>query len=290
MRIELLGTGGASPTPRPGCDCPVCTTARAKGIPYSRNGPSVFVHGPDLLIDTPEDIVHSLNRANLRRVGAVAWSHWHPDHTAGVRVLEAISERHGWQWPPAHQPTPVYVLDGVGEEFRRWLGLDEQLRYLAGRGFLTRHDVADGEAFTLGGVQITPLRLPAPTANVYAFILAEAEKRVLIAPDELVGWTPAPDLGRFDLAIMPCGIMEFDPFTGERRISAAHPVLQTEATFRQTLDMVRALDVARVVFVHIEEYDRLGYDDLLRLQRVLKKEQPDLPPVMFGFDRLSLTP
>ena len=65
MRIEFLGTAGAVGLPRPTCACRICAEARARGVPYSRNGPALFVHGPDLLIDTPEDIVQSLNRANI---------------------------------------------------------------------------------------------------------------------------------------------------------------------------------------------------------------------------------
>jgi phosphoribosyl 1,2-cyclic phosphate phosphodiesterase len=86
MRIEFLGTGGAGTTPRPLCDCRVCVEARTKGVPYSRSGPSVFVHGPDLLIDTPEEIKSQLNRSQVTRVAAVTYSHWHPDHTAGRRA------------------------------------------------------------------------------------------------------------------------------------------------------------------------------------------------------------
>ena len=56
MQIEILGSGGAITTPRPGCHCLVCVEARAKGVPYSRTGPSLFVHGLDVLIDTPEEI------------------------------------------------------------------------------------------------------------------------------------------------------------------------------------------------------------------------------------------
>ena len=101
MRIEFLGTGGAVVTPRPACECRVCAEARGRGVPFSRNGPSIFVHGPDLLIDTPEDIIASLNRANIRHVGAATWSHWHPDHTAGLRVFEALNLRL-WDWLPDH--------------------------------------------------------------------------------------------------------------------------------------------------------------------------------------------
>jgi phosphoribosyl 1,2-cyclic phosphate phosphodiesterase len=44
VRVEILGSGGALTTPKPGCSCRVCVEAREKGIPYSRSGPSVFAH------------------------------------------------------------------------------------------------------------------------------------------------------------------------------------------------------------------------------------------------------
>ncbi|MEZ4582776.1 MAG: hypothetical protein R3A10_14255 [Caldilineaceae bacterium] len=62
-----------------------------------------------------------------------------------------------------------------------------------------------------------------------------------IAMDELYGWTPPDDWRGVNLAVLPIGVFEFDPLTGERRILADHPVLAREATFRQTLAMVEAL-------------------------------------------------
>ena len=54
---------------RVGCDCRVCVQARTEGRPYSRSGPSTFVHGPDVLIDTPEEI-----RARASRIQELAVS------------------------------------------------------------------------------------------------------------------------------------------------------------------------------------------------------------------------
>jgi phosphoribosyl 1,2-cyclic phosphate phosphodiesterase len=65
MRIEFLGSGGAITTPVFGCRCRVCTVARARGVPYSRTGPSVCVRGPDVLIDTPEEIKLQLNTSRV---------------------------------------------------------------------------------------------------------------------------------------------------------------------------------------------------------------------------------
>jgi phosphoribosyl 1,2-cyclic phosphate phosphodiesterase len=290
LRIEFLGTGGALSTPRAGCDCRICAEARARGVPYSRNGPAIFVHGPDLLIDTPEDIGHSLNRANIKRIGAVTWSHWHPDHTAGMRIFEALNVRL-WDWPPQPVCTPVFIPQGVQADFEQWMGLAEQIDYLGSQhGLIKPAVVPDGGAFDLDGVTVEPLRLPAAAAKVYAFILSEGDKRVLIAPDELHGWEPPDDLGHFDLAILPMGLCEFDPLTGARRIPAEHPILGLEATFRQTLEMVRALDADKTIFVHIEEPDQQSYDDLMTVQRELQRQQPDLGKVSFAFDRLSVMP
>lgn len=115
MQIEFLGTGGAITTPRPGCDCRICAQAREKGLPYARTGPSVFVHGPDVLIDTPEEIKNQLNRSRVTRIGACFYSLWHPDHTMGRRVWEA---NYDWRhWPPQHRPTPIYLPQQVAEDF-----------------------------------------------------------------------------------------------------------------------------------------------------------------------------
>jgi phosphoribosyl 1,2-cyclic phosphate phosphodiesterase len=86
------------------------------------------------------------------------------------------------------------------------------------------------------------------------------------------------------VAVLPMGICEHDPFTGERRIHPDHPLLRVEATFAQTLDVVQALRAGRVYLTHIEEPDQLGYDDLLRLERVLADR--DGIEVTFAYDGL----
>lgn len=66
MKIEFLGTGGSVPTPRPLCHCSMCIEARERGVPFSRGGPSLFVHGPNLLVDTPEEVSILLNRSTVK--------------------------------------------------------------------------------------------------------------------------------------------------------------------------------------------------------------------------------
>lgn len=279
MKIEFLGTAGALVTPRPGCGCPMCEEAREKGVPYSRSGPSVFVHGPELLIDTPEESAMQLNRARIISVPHAIYSHWHPDHVLGRRVFEMNFD---WEhWPPQNQVSDIYLPEQVAADFKERLGSWEHFCYLEEKGVVRIHVLADGESLMLNKTRITPFRLAAD--YVYAFLLEEDGKRVLIAPDELVGWVPPAFVRGVDLAVIPMGVTEFNPLTGKRHIPAGHPILKVEATFRQTLKMVEQLEADTVVMTHIEEADRLGYDDLCELEERLLREGYN---IRFAYDTL----
>jgi len=281
MKIEFLGSGGAITTPQPGCRCRVCVEARQRGAPYSRTGPSVFVHGPDLLIDTPEEIKFQLNRAGLGHVPACTYSHWHPDHVLGRRVWEMNKDWRGW--PPRDRQSDIYLPQQVAADFRERLGSWENFEFLAAQNLVRMHVLQDGEAFTLGKTRILPVRLAAD--YVYAFLLEEEGKRVLIAPDELVGWDPPQTVRGLDLAVLPMGVPEFDPFTGARMVPAEHPVLQVEATLDFTLEVARELQAKRVIMTHIEEPFGLSHDDL---QRLGAKLQADGSNIDFAYDTLQV--
>lgn len=272
MKVEILGSGGATTTPRPGCACRVCEQARELGAPYVRTGPSVFVHGPNVLFDTPEESKFQLERARIGEIAACFYSHWHPDHTLGRRVWET---RNGdfRAWPreaKRQRVTDVYLPQQVAEDFRTYLGGMAHLEFMQQRGWIRIRELRDGESVLVGNVEIRPFRLAED--YVYAFELVEGKRRLLLAMDELNGWEPPAEARGADLAVLPMGICEFDPFTGERRLHTDHPVLRYEATFLETLGIVDRLDAKRVVLSHVEEVDTLGYDDLLRLPDVLGRQ------------------
>ncbi len=259
MKIEFLGTGGAIAIPRPLCQCSVCTQARSLGLPYSRSGPATFVHGPDVLIDTPEDIYRELNRSRVTHIGACFYSHWHPDHVMGRRVFESlnIDSRH---WPERHKVTDIYLPQQVAADFRHYLGSWDHLTFMQKLGIVRIIELKDGDTVEIGETVIRPFRLAED--YVYAFEFTTPRHRVLIAPDELLGWDPPAELAGLDLAVLPMGIVEFDVFSHERRVHQDHPILKTEATFNDTLTMARKLHARRTVFTHIEEGDCLSHDDL----------------------------
>ena len=191
-----MNSWAAAPSPRLSRAAVVASVeARQRGAPYSRTGPSVFVHGPDLLIDTPEEIKFQLNRAGLGFIPACTYSHWHPDHVMGRRVWEMNKDWRGW--PPRDRQSDIYLPQQVAADFRERLGSWENFEFLAAQNLVRMHVLQDGEAFTLGKTRILPVRLAAD--YVYAFLLEEEGKRVLIAPDELVGWDPPQTVRGLDL-------------------------------------------------------------------------------------------
>ena len=276
----MLGSGGATTTPRPGCTCRVCEEARAKGAPYVRTGPSVFVHGPNVLFDTPEESKLQLDRARIGDIAACFYSHWHPDHTMGRRVWETRNgDFRGWpREAKRQQVTDIYLPQQVAADFRTYLGGMEHLEFMQQRGWVRIHELRDGETVLIGDVEIRPFRLAED--YVYAFELVGRDRRLLLAMDELNGWVPPAEVRGADLAVLPMGICEYDPFNGERRLHRDHPVLQYEATFVETLEIVDRREAKRVVLSHVEEVDELGYDDLLRLPGALGRE------LTFAYDGL----
>lgn len=281
MRIEILGSGGAIATPRPGCTCRVCQQARAKGVPYSRGGPSLFVHGPNLLFDTPEEIGLLLNRSQVRHIAACFYSHWHPDHTMGRRVWEMNYDYRSW--PARNRCTDIYLPQQVAHDFHTRLGLHEHFEFLSRHGVVRLIELSDGASVTLGGTRVTPLRLA--ENYVYAFLLEAGGRRALIAMDELFGWNPPASLRGVDLAVLPMGIPAIHPLTGSQLMHPNHPVLGHEATFEQTLAMVRQIAPQQAILSHIEEPFDLDHDDY---QAVAAQSQRAGLPISFAYDTMMV--
>ena len=160
--------------------------------------------------------------------------------------------------------TDVYLPQQVAADFGTWMGLRAHFVFLEERLRVVRvHELADGETLELDGLSIRPFRLAED--YVYAFELRAEGRRALVAMDELHGWAPPDELVGIDLAILPFGICELDPFTGERRLAAEHPVLAAEAAYPETLEIVRRLGAQRTILAHVEEMDGLSHDALQEL-------------------------
>jgi phosphoribosyl 1,2-cyclic phosphate phosphodiesterase len=140
--------------------------------------------------------------------------------------------------------------------------------------------MAAGEDFRLGDTIVHPVRLAEDYVD--AFLLRQGERRALIAgrAERLVA---TEDVQGVDVAVLPMGIAEFHPLTGDRLIHEDHRLLQLEATFDDTLEVVKRPDAGRVYLTHVEEMDQLGHDELGEVGDRLRRAGL---PVEFAYDTL----
>ncbi len=269
MKVEILGSGGSFTTPRPGCRCRICTEARRKGLPYSRTGPSLFVHGPDILIDTPEEIKDQLSRSNVKKVSGCLYSHWHGDHVMGRRVWWTLNYdfKHV---PPRHKSTEILLPQQVAVDFKRHLGSWQHLANLQSQGMVKLTTIFDDESVVRNNTKITPFRLH--ENFVYGFVFQTRRRKLVVVPDDIFRWQPGEFVQNADVAILPMGVAEINPLTERRQMSKNHPVLIDEATFEQTLEIVNQLQAKKVILTHIEEHDQLSYDDLKKVSKRLARK------------------
>lgn len=266
MKIEFLGTAGPMAVPRPLCNCEVCQQARVKGVPYSRSCPSLFLHGPNLLFDTSEDINMQINRSQITKIKGLFYSHWHPDHVMGRRVLELLNANYV-NHPSKNTRTNVFLPEQVAIDIKRYLGTGDHLNFLKDKGYIDIHEMTDGNIMTFNDVDVTPFRLAEDYA--YGFLIEDKNTKILIIPDELSKWKPDSRFKGIDLAIMPIGVLENHPLTGERLIDIDHPVLQEECTFSETIGIIKELSPKKTLLTHINGF---SFDDLKALERELKSD------------------
>lgn len=257
MILEILGSGGAITTPKPFCQCSVCVTAR-KGSPIdSRLGPSIFIHGPDLLIDTPEEIFIQLNRSSISSIKACTYSHWHPDHTSGKRIFEMNKDWIGF--PPRNKCTSVYLTDKVAETFGQFLGIKDHFYFLSLSGLVSLKVIGNSELFELNDYSIRPIQLGQDYS--FGFDISGKGKRILVIMDELKFWNPGEDIltTAYDFVYLPLGIVDVNPITKKRNINENHTILKDEQTLEETLEYVKRLSSKNYLLSHVEETDEISY-------------------------------
>ena len=200
-----------------------------------RSGPSLYLPAAGLLIDTPEESNGQLTNHNLAP-RHVAWTHAHPDHAAGMRVVQFLA-----------QSTGRAVLGIVPAPLHPVLAARYQLDYLVNAGYLELRLLPPGRAVEIGDVRLTALahQMEEP---VFAYVFERAGARGLYAPDHF-RFLPTP-AGHFDWAVvqMPIPSLNFLPF----ELPPEHEAWRNFYTFEDVTRIWRG-KTDRLVFTHIYE-------------------------------------
>jgi len=266
--------------PKPLCQCRICREARRKGIPYARAGPAAFLHDINLLIDTPAEIASLLNRASIRCVNYLTFTHLDPDHVEGFRMVEQKSlDFRTWRAYPEKQVClllPEQLSEGLRKlrsQYGSIVDFYEESGFLQLKLFHDRIQIEDV------GITAIPVDRGSQTAFIYVF--EKSGRKVVYAPCDI---KPFPEhrheVQHADLLIIQPGIFE-EGLKHGFKYPAGHISRTTLYSFEQTMELARYLQARRVVFVHLEEYWNRSYDDYCALAA-------KHPGIRFAYDGMQL--
>jgi len=281
MELTVLGSGGNTPIPLPTCGCRVCEEARERGEPYARRGNSLFVHDANVLIDAPEFVWDALNRERIDTVEYVFLSHFHGDHTMGLRALQAL----GREEPPLSTfvgETPTVVVSQ--ETYDRTIEANEALGVFV-ETWADVRIIDAGETMALGELEVTHLNAPETPGGdrVISGFLFDDGARVFVSPDEN-RYFDLDDLPELDLWVKETGYFTETP-EGDLLVTeeAERELLAHELTFEESLEQVRRVRPERAILTEIEELYRRSYDDYCRLER-----EHETLNVEFAYDGMTI--
>ena len=271
----MLGSGGSQPTPKAGCDCRVCRAARLEGGKHVRGGPSLWLPQAGILVDTPEEANAQLNHFAGGALGlqAVLWSHFHPDHTAGMRVIEYIA-----RWGAG-------VRAYLPEDLERSLEQIHLFTFLRQEHHIDIHRIEDRVPFQIGTVQVTAFR-HAGGMPMYSFLFEESGQRLLYNADHFMtleqsGLAGLEDL---DVAVLQVGLMPDG--VQERTLPPDHPARKVLLPISRVLEIAQGQRWRKVVFTHLYEAIRLLPEEYGHLGQRFSNESGF--EVVFGWDGLHL--
>ena len=272
MQLLILGSGGCQPPPRTGCVCRVCQEARAKGIPYYRTGPSLYLPEQNILFDIPEDIREQLNHEKIGHVKHVFLSHWHPDHTMGIRIFEQMNYSFGLN---PSKKSILYISKETADKLKNQL-LPSFIPLYERRKIIEVRNIREGEAIEFENLEVTPYTIP--KRDTFIFKFRQGEKVAIYAPCDIRNFPIIEDLMKPDVIILHLGYF--------KELVTSTFILRygdEEESFDENLQTIKRLGAKKAVFTHIEEAWKKSYDDYKRMENQLREFN-----VEFAYDGMMI--
>lgn len=239
MKLIILWSGGAIPTPRLNCDCENCNAARLDPK-FKRNNTSLFIDDGKILIDCPEDIGDSLYRNNIQNIEHLFITHWHPDHTFGLRiVLESVYD---FYLHETKAPITLHLPRTVHEDIKKYY---PAISYLIDvRKMANIEYIEHGNSIKINNTIVTAVWFSWVESNTFGYIFESENKKCLYAPcdtmqvvPEVVEWY----FKNLDILVHECGILSSE--------------VKTEISFDELINRIRFCNPKKTIITHIEEIE-----------------------------------
>lgn len=270
MELIILGSGGSTTVPRPGCQCTVCTEARIKGVPYARSGPSMFILDINLLFDTPEEIPSQLNKNRINTINYVFYTHWHPDHTLGMRIVERMYKFWLGMFVRGEKPknkVKVCALRKVMEDLKAIRNKHGSFfSYYEKAGLIEALELENEKPFKISNFKITPFEVQSTYNVSTVFLIQEDGRRVVYAPCDVKPFPENPKLENLDLLII--GSFHPEGPLKEGIIIPQDNLLRKELfSLEEIHELTQKLNAKKTIMTHIEEEWGKTFDEYKQLEK-----------------------
>ena len=266
MDIKILGSGATHPIPKPCCSCRLCEEARSEMKPPNmRTGPSLFIEDLNALIDTSQDISFQLNRESIEKVDRIFYTHFHPDHTMGMMVINQLAG----SYEDVDGSVDVIFPEGVLDDLRD-KNLSGMIDYYTNTGLAEVEK--DFNAKEFGEIEIKAVPLEEP--NTYGYTL-EDDRKIFYAPCDLTDFD-LKQVSEQEIFILEFGGLEMDNFENPEEIT----------DFYRVFENLKEINPEKVVFTHIEENRGMTHEELEDFASELEDEANF--EVFFSFDGMRI--
>lgn len=284
MKLIILGSGGATTIPRPGCGCRVCAEARAKGVPYARSSASMYIPSIKALFDTPEEIATQLNREEISAIDYIFYSHWHPDHTLGLRIVEKMYKFWLGRFVRGDKPAKkvqICALTKVMIDLKNKYG--SFLDFYKKLDLIETIDLKNMTPFKIRDCKITPFEIAGSYVTSTVFLIVHERKKVIYAPCDIKPFPKNPQLKNPDLLILG-EVFPEGPLKEGITIPKDNPLRKELFSIKEALELVKSLGAKKTVFTHIEEEWGRSYDDYKAIEKDYHKNN-----IRFAYDGMKIS-
>lgn len=248
--------------PRPLCHCKNCHEARAKGIPFARTSPAIYIEDEAIIFDTPEDIRWQIEREKVKAVKHIFYTHWHPDHTGGWRLVEQINGVIlGQKRKPAIN---VYIPQNDIENFKKHC---DGLFFMEKLGYIHLIKFEDRQPIKIGSLTIIPFDFHRPDRIRYGFKIKQKNKSMIYAPCSIYQMKTDHLFKDLDLLMIEKGWFG-SPAKTRKSLPARH-AYQDHVAFEENLSLIKQLKPKHTLLTHISgtlhHEEEMGHENLTRL-------------------------
>lgn len=266
MKFIITGSGGCVCTPKPLCQCNVCVEARKKGYPYKRCGCSLFLDDISLLVDTPEDIAIAINNADVKGIDNILYSHWDPDHTLGMRIMEQLRLEWLDYYDKIKPENPINifawadVMSDINQIRSKYGSL---LDYYEHMGLIKRTIVDSYIEINDIRISFVPVQ---KSKSVSVFVFESNGKKLVYAPCDCVPFPNDNIIQNADILIIGNTYIG-NVLKNGRIITDDHPLHNELHSMSDIFKIVETMNIKNVIVTHIEEDWGKSYSDYLELEK-----------------------